>query len=188
MEEGSFNPNPNPGTEEDDDEFLMPHLDEPSWLEMFPPPNRASAMGAAAGKSGGAVPIERQYPDFTELKPDDPLFLDMPWPTEAGPEASAFGRHMQWRRKLTDGERIRWQKWAVYQRLLSKDHFQYSVEDYVSQNMIRESNQRAMRFRADGHKAFATARIGQTHDFGGHAGHVIGVVASNVGQQQHFGK
>jgi len=74
----------------------------------------------------------------------------MPWPTEAGPEASAFGRHMQWRRKLTDGERIRWQKWAVYQRLLSKDHFQYSVEDYVSQNMIRESNQRAMRFRADG--------------------------------------
>jgi hypothetical protein len=67
---------------------------QPEWLELFPP-----------RKPGSKPEVEREYPDFANLPPDDPLFLDMPWPTEAGPEASAFGRHMQWRRSLTDGER-----------------------------------------------------------------------------------
>jgi hypothetical protein len=43
--------------------------------------------------------------DYTQLKSDDPRFLDMPWPTEAGPESAAFARHMQWKRRLSDGER-----------------------------------------------------------------------------------
>jgi hypothetical protein len=67
---------------------------KPEWLELFPP-----------RKPGSKPEIERDYPDFANMAPDDPLFLDMPWPKEAGPEASAFGRHMQWRRSLTDGER-----------------------------------------------------------------------------------
>jgi hypothetical protein len=44
------------------------------------------------------------FPDFTTLSPDDPLFLDMPWPTERGPEATAFTKHLMWKRKLSDGE------------------------------------------------------------------------------------
>jgi hypothetical protein len=43
--------------------------------------------------------------DYTALSSDDPLFLDMPWPTESGPESAAFARHMQWKRGLSDGER-----------------------------------------------------------------------------------
>jgi hypothetical protein len=43
--------------------------------------------------------------DYTILSPDDPKFLDMPWPTESGPESAAFARHMQWKRGLSDGER-----------------------------------------------------------------------------------
>lgn len=46
----------------------------------------------------------RGYPNYAELPPDDPLFLDMPWPEETGPESSAFARHFQWKRKLSDGE------------------------------------------------------------------------------------
>jgi hypothetical protein len=48
--------------------------------------------------------IERDTPDYEKLSPDDPLFLDMSWPTERGPEASAFAKHIQWKRRLSDGE------------------------------------------------------------------------------------
>ena len=65
---------------------------EPDWLDLFPPRQLQKAE------------ILREYPDYATLEVDDPLFLDMPWPEEAGPEASAFGRHMQWRRALSDGE------------------------------------------------------------------------------------
>ena len=61
------------------------------WLDLFP-------------RNRGAPEMLREYPDFASLEPNDPLFLDMPWPTKAGPEASAFGKHMQWRRGLSDGE------------------------------------------------------------------------------------
>jgi len=75
--------------------------------------------------------------DFTKLKSDDPLFLDMPWPKESGPESAAFARHMQWKRRLSDGERIRWHRWAVYKRLRVKNLFQYSPEDFVLQSMLK---------------------------------------------------
>ena len=105
---------------------------EPEWLELFPPQGRNS------------VPeIEREYPDYPSLAPDDPLFIDMPWPSESGPEASAFGRHMQWRRGLTDGERRRWQQWAIYHRMMKKHHFGYCLEDFIFQNMLRDLYQRA---------------------------------------------
>ena len=61
------------------------------WLELFP-------------RKRDKPEMLREYPDFASLEPSDPLFLDMPWPTKAGPEASAFGKHMQWRRGLSDGE------------------------------------------------------------------------------------
>lgn len=54
--------------------------------------------------------LDRDLPDFTTLKPNDPLFLDMAWPSARSPAASAFAKHLQWRRALTDGER----KWAYY--------------------------------------------------------------------------
>ena len=61
------------------------------WLKLFP-------------RKRDTPEMLREYPDFSSLEPNDPLFLDMPWPTKAGPEASAFGKHMQWRRGLSDGE------------------------------------------------------------------------------------
>jgi hypothetical protein len=64
---------------------------QPEWLKLFP-------------RKRGEPELLRDYPDFASLEPNDPLFLDMPWPTKAGPEASAFGKHMQWRRGLSDGE------------------------------------------------------------------------------------
>ena len=42
--------------------------------------------------------------DYSALEPNDPAFLDMPWPTESGPEATAFAKHMLWRRSLSSGE------------------------------------------------------------------------------------
>ena len=86
----------------------------------------------------------REYPDYANLKPDDPLFLDMPWPRESGPEASAYARHIQWKRRLSDGERIRWQKWAIYQRMMRKDTFYFSVEDYVFQQMLKGYSKKAV--------------------------------------------
>ena len=48
---------------------------------------------------------EREMPDFENLQPNDPFFLDMGWPSARSPAASAFARHLQWKRQLTDGER-----------------------------------------------------------------------------------
>ena len=113
---------------------------EPDWLKLFPPRDSTTEPE-----------IERDYPDYPSLAPDDPLFIDMPWPSEAGPEASAFGKHMQWRRALSDGERKRWQQWAVYQRLMQKHHFGYSLEDFIVQHMLRDMYTRADTARAHGH-------------------------------------
>ena len=90
-------------------------------------------------------PLDRDYPDFANLKPDDPLFLDMPWPEKGGPEATAYGKHILWKRRLTDGERMRWQKWAVYKRSMIKDKFDYSLDDYIVQNMIRDIRANALK-------------------------------------------
>lgn len=38
---------------------------------------------------------------------------------------------------------LRWQRWAIYQRLQTSDKFQYSIEDYIYQNMIEELNTRS---------------------------------------------
>jgi len=75
---------------EDDKDFIQNAEDEPSWNEMFP---------RRDGKEFKPLPrFDRDYPDFSKLEPDDPLFLDMPWPREVGPESSAFAKHMQWKR------------------------------------------------------------------------------------------
>lgn len=43
--------------------------------------------------------------DYSSLAVDDSLFADMPWPTESGTaESKAFANHIQWKRKLSDGE------------------------------------------------------------------------------------
>ena len=44
------------------------------------------------------------------------------------------------------------------------------------------------RLGADGNKAFAAARVGNTHHFAGHARHFIGVVANDVAKQHHLGQ
>ncbi len=106
-------------------------LSEPTWLDMFPRNQKVSTN------------IVRDYPDFVNLKVDDPLWLDMPWPTEAGPEATAYRKHLQWKRKLSDGERKRWQQRAIYHRLMKKDSFYYGVDDYVYQSLLREFNRLA---------------------------------------------
>lgn len=81
---------------------------------------------------------EREYPDFEKLEPSDPMFLDMPWPTERGPAASAFARHLQWKRRLSDGERMKWQKWAIYTRMMKPNLFAYCVDDYIMQQLLRD--------------------------------------------------
>jgi hypothetical protein len=82
----------NKSAEEEEEEDPHGYESKPEWLALFP-------------KGPTKPEIERDYPDYANLPSDDPLFLDMPFPTEAGPEASAFGRHLQWRRRLSDGER-----------------------------------------------------------------------------------
>jgi hypothetical protein len=57
--------------EEDDEEIRKAYPNEPTLLEMFP-------------KNRKFYRDNRKLPDFTTLEPDDPLFLDMPWPVEAG--------------------------------------------------------------------------------------------------------
>ena len=44
------------------------------------------------------------------------------------------------------------------------------------------------RFRADGDKTFATARVGQTHNFRCGTRHVVRVVASDIAHQHHLGQ
>jgi hypothetical protein len=75
-----------------EDPYKQAFENQPAWLNLFPKDRMKDRE------------MLRDYPDFANLEPNDPLFLDMPWPTDAGPEASAFGKHMQWRRGLSDGE------------------------------------------------------------------------------------
>lgn len=49
--------------------------------------------------------VDRDVPDYEKLSPDDPLFLDMSWPVERNAESSAFARHIQWKRRLSNSER-----------------------------------------------------------------------------------
>ena len=37
---------------------------------------------------------------------------------------------------------LRWQKWAVYERLMTKNNFQYSIEDYIFQNLLKDLDKR----------------------------------------------
>ena len=116
---------------DDEDDYVKYYPNEPTWSKMFPSNKKSKPE------------ITRDAPNFEELKPNDPLFLDMGWPSEKGPEASAYARHLQWKRSLTDSERVSWQKWAIYKRIMMKDKFDYSVEDYVFQNIINICNKRA---------------------------------------------
>jgi hypothetical protein len=109
---------------------------EPDWVNIFPL------------KRDYPEEVEREAPDWLSLKPSDPLFLDMGWPTERGPLATAYAKHVQWKRRLTDGERRSWQKWAVYRRLLQGKQFDYSVEDYVLQSLTRDVARRAAKAEA----------------------------------------
>lgn len=115
---------------DDEDDFKKYYPDEPTWSLMFPATNEPEML--------------REAPDFEKLKPDDPFFLDMSWPEEKGPEASAFARHMQWKRGLSDSERLKWQKWAVYQRIMLKDKFGYAIEDYIFQSYMNSCSKRAL--------------------------------------------
>jgi len=86
---------PDDGEEgEDEEDFLKYYPNEPTWGKMFP------KISTVTFPTKVTTTL-----DYTSMKPNDPRFLDMPWPVEAGPEASAFGRHMQWKRSLSDGER-----------------------------------------------------------------------------------
>jgi len=102
--------------------------------------------------------------DYSSLAVDDPLFVDMPWPTEGGtPESRAFANHIQWKRKLSDGESecdcysltdscifyfplsvllvfvgLRWHRWAIYERVGKGARFEYSTQDYIFQNMLAQ--------------------------------------------------
>ena len=42
--------------------------------------------------------------DYTVLEPDDPRFVNMPIPSENGPLAEAYNKHMLWRRGLSTNE------------------------------------------------------------------------------------
>jgi hypothetical protein len=46
---------------------------------------------------------------------------------------------------LSGNTGLRWQKWGVYQRTMQKGSFQYSVEDYVFQNMLRDLDRRVLK-------------------------------------------
>ena len=119
---------------DDEDDYEKYYPNEPDWGKMFPKFTAETYQPE----------MLRDAPDWEKLEPDDPLFLDMPWPEEKGPESSAFAKHMQWRRSLTDQERKQWQKWAVYQRVMMPDKFDYCLEDYIIQSIIRDSKKKAM--------------------------------------------
>ena len=69
--------------------------------------------------------------DYSLLNPSDPLFLDLDWSTirKSTPESKAYADHLAWKRSLTDVERLRWQKWAIYQRVTKGSRFEYCLED-----------------------------------------------------------
>jgi hypothetical protein len=117
---------------------------EPALRTMFPLPGTV-----AHTEQQPLQTYTRDAPDWLELEPDDPLWLDMEWPTEAGPESSAYARHLQWKRSLKDGERVRWQKWAIYERMLKKGQFDYSVEDFIRQSMVSDIARKAAHYRRE---------------------------------------
>ena len=119
---------------DDEEDYEKYHSNEPTWAEMFPKFTAETHQPE----------MLRDAPDWESLEPDDPLFLDMPWPEERGPEASAFARHMQWKRSLTDQERKQWQKYAVYNRVMMPDKFDYCLEDYILQSLIRDCKLKAL--------------------------------------------
>eukprot|EP01031_Cornospumella_fuschlensis_P032795 gene32795-39649_t len=86
--------------------------------------------------------IYRSNIDVTKLEPDDPYFMDMPWPKSLGPEANAFARHLQWRRNQSQGDLQRWIKWAVYQRNQDRSKLRYNVDDFISQNLLKLMSKR----------------------------------------------
>ena len=47
---------------------------------------------------------EEDDTDYESLDPDDPRFAKMAIPTENGPLANAYARHMLWRQKLGENE------------------------------------------------------------------------------------
>lgn len=107
--------------EEDlDNEFYMPGLFGTSESKSIYPYSMSSQK------------VERHLPSdfsFKDLKVDDPLFLDMPWPTEASEESSAFARHFQWKRKLSDGERNNYYHYYIF--LCSRSKIFLSLITYV---------------------------------------------------------
>ena len=83
--------------------------------------------------------------DYSLLNPSDPLFLDLDWSTirKSTPESKAYADHLAWKRSLTDVERLRWQKWAIYQRVTKGSRFEYCLEDYIMQAMLSKIRQKA---------------------------------------------
>jgi hypothetical protein len=103
-------------------------------------------------KSNEKIQQELQSIDITKLKPHDPYFLLIPWPKENGPEARAYANHYNWKRGLSDSERLRWQKWAMYQ--ITHNHesnaFDYQVEDYIKQQLWKALEAKAVRLIMSG--------------------------------------
>lgn len=132
-----------PYAESDEDSDQIDAI-EPGLRELFPLP------GTVAHAVAGEAPVyDREEPNWLELEVDDPLWLDKAWPTESGPESTAYAKHLQWKRSLPDGERVRWQKWAIYDRMLKKDQFEYGVEDFVRQSMVTDIAAKASKYEKD---------------------------------------
>lgn len=87
----------------------------------------------------------RKTIDYSTLNPSDPLFLDLDWSTirKSSPESKAYADHLAWKRSLTDVERLRWQKWAIYQRVTKGSRFEYCLEDYIMQSMLSKLRKKA---------------------------------------------
>ena len=134
------------------DEFMpetktKKNIDETSWDDLFPESD--------VDIENTDLTLDEDI-DITQLKPDDPRFLGLPWPNRAGPEAAAYSKHIQWRRSLSDGERLRWQKWAVYKRMAAKHDFTYTVEDYVYQVLLRQLDNKLQKAVIENNMAEAT--------------------------------
>lgn len=44
---------------------------------------------------------------------------------------------------------LRWQKWAIYQRIMRKDMFKYKVDDYIIQNYMAELQKQFERLKQE---------------------------------------
>lgn len=49
----------------------------------------------------------------------------------------------------------RWQKWAVYQRIMPQESFQYCLDDYVYQNMLNDIIKRSTKHQKEGKESNA---------------------------------